>query len=180
MQCEVCGRQIMGKPHRVIIEGAKMITCEKCAELGTVTWEPEPMPKKQPSSLVLRNIPMRREIYVRIPENIEIIDGYGARLREAREKIGLSHEDLGRKIGEKVSVIKKLENEKMIPDQNLASKLGNVLRIKLFVPVIEPKTKVQSPPPKTEITIGEIVQLKTDKRRRAKNEDDLSSTQKAR
>ena len=172
MQCEVCGRQIAGKPRRMIIEGAKMLTCEECAKLGSAYWEPETVNLKKPIKnkikTVVRNIPTRRKISITVPENLEIVEGYGSLLRQAREKMGLSHEDLGRRIREKVSVIKKIEREKMVPDQNLASRLEHALRVKLFVPLVVPKTSFPSPPPSTGVTIGEIVHLKSEKRRHSK------------
>ncbi|MEM2111571.1 MAG: multiprotein bridging factor aMBF1 [Candidatus Bathyarchaeia archaeon] len=168
MQCEVCGYQIAGKPQRVIIEGAKMITCEKCAKLGSTHWEPERASTKKETKLVARNTLLRRKTFLNPPENLEIVEGFGSSLRQAREKLGLSYEDLGRKISEKVSVIKKIESEKIVPDQKLAAKLENILRVKLFVPAVETEAMLKVPPPTAGVTVGEIIHLKNGKREASK------------
>jgi putative transcription factor len=72
----------------------------------------------------------------------------------------LSHEDLGRKIGEKVSVLRKIESGKMTPDHRLAEKLQHALKIKLLVPPSEPKVPLTALPQPREVTLGEVVLLK--------------------
>jgi len=178
LQCEVCGRQIVGKPYRVIIEGAKMMTCAKCAKLGSDYWEPESKSfrysAKGKTGTIMKSAPVKKRKSVNVPEDLVIVENYGLLIKRAREKLGLKHEDLGRKIGEKVSVIRKVENERMMPDQKLAAKLEHALRIKLLVPLVEPETVLPSSPPSKGITLGEIVILKNGKRRRPKNEGNHS------
>jgi putative transcription factor len=89
-------------------------------------------------------------------------------VRQAREKLGLSHDDLGKKIGEKISVLRKIESGKMHPDQKLTNKLQHALKITILTPYSEPKMKTQglSFP---HVTLGEVVQLK-EKRTEAKKE----------
>ena len=72
----------------------------------------------------------------------------------------LSHEDLGRKIREKVSLIRKIESGKMIPDLAVAEKLEHALKIKLRVPASEPKVQpaISSKPLGT--TLGDLIQFK--------------------
>ncbi|MEM2144838.1 MAG: helix-turn-helix domain-containing protein, partial [Candidatus Jordarchaeaceae archaeon] len=97
-------------------------------------------------------------------------------VRRAREKIGLSHEDLGRKIAEKVSVIKKVENEKIVPDQKLAEKLERALGIKIVVPLIEPEVSFHSISKDRTLTLGEVVKLKDTKKKGIENESDNSKS----
>ena len=94
-----------------------------------------------------------------LAETLEVAQDFGSRIRMAREELELSHEDLGRKIGEKVSVLRKIESGKMAPDHTLAEKLGHALKIRLLVSPSEPKapSAASSPP---EITLGEVVQVK--------------------
>jgi len=175
VQCDVCGRQILGKPHRVIIEGAKMTTCASCAKLGSDRWEPET--QKQPIRTGLagvRSIRLKKRSFVVVQEDRMVAERFGSLVSHAREKLGLSREDLGRRIGEKVSVIKKIENEKMAPDQKLAAKLEHALRIKLVVPIVEPRTIIQAAPPSRGVTLGEVAVLRSGKRRHQKNEGDHS------
>ena len=168
MRCEVCGRRIRGKPNRVIIEGAKMTVCKRCARLGTPYHEP-PKPKVTPKGTVAKRTPLIRKTSIKastpkIDNSLELIDDYSVKVRQAREKLGLTHEDLGKKIGEKVSVLKKVETGKMVPDNVLARKLEHALQIKLLVPAqsLEPKaTKpIVAHKPQKGLTLGDIAQIK--------------------
>mgnify|MGYP002332008902 CR=1 FL=1 len=170
MRCEVCGRKIFGTPHRVMIEGAKMTVCNKCAKLGSGTWEIKPSrPLHKPPSVSKSPFPrasfQAKSFSPKMTElQIELVEDFSARVRKAREKLGWSHEDLGKKINEKVSVLKKIEAGKMTPDMKLAMKLEHVLKIKLITPLAEPK-----PHPtykKTtvhELTLGDLINFKEEK-----------------
>lgn len=92
---------------------------------------------------------------------MELVDDYGTLIRQARDAQGLTHEDLGRRINEKVSVLKKLENHKMRPDNKLAEKLQHALRIKLLVPPSKDETskKIFSKTlPTKAITLGDLLE----------------------
>jgi putative transcription factor len=68
------------------------------------------------------------------PESeLEVRRDYAKVLREAREKMGLTQEELGKKINEKASVISHLEGGKLKPDIALARKLEHFFKIKLLV-----------------------------------------------
>ncbi|MCW4020899.1 MAG: multiprotein bridging factor aMBF1 [Candidatus Bathyarchaeota archaeon] len=174
LQCEVCGRPIIGKPHRVIIEGVKMLTCGRCAELGSGYWEPEPKSFRRPEGFrTAVSIPVRRKRTIDVSEDLVVTEGFGSIVRQARVELGLSHEDLGRKIGEKVSVLRKVESGKMTPDHRLAGKLEHALEVKLLVPFVVPKVSRPASPASKGVTLGEIVRLK-DRRRHPENEGDHS------
>ncbi len=164
MQCEVCGRQIAGKTYRRIIEGAKMIVCNDCAKLNSGYWEAKTqrhakrIPKPRPKLFI-----SRKKQRPTVNENLELIGNFGLQVRRAREKLELSHEDLGKKIGEKVSVLRKIESGKMTPDLILAEKLEHALKIKLLVPPSEPKAPSVALSQPREITLGELVRLKEKK-----------------
>ncbi|UCD93109.1 MAG: TIGR00270 family protein [Methanobacteriota archaeon] len=84
-----------------------------------------------------------------------LVSDYGSRIREARTKMGLSQEELGKKINEKWSVINKLETGDMRPDDKLVTKLertlGVVLREK-FTP-----EKVDKRESRQALTIGDLI-----------------------
>jgi putative transcription factor len=70
---------------------------------------------------------------------------------------------LGKAIGEKVSVLQKIESGKMTPDTRVAQKLEHALKIKLLVP---PKGQPEPPaslPVSHEVTLGDVVQLRKNK-----------------
>ena len=180
MQCEICGQEIHGKPQRVVIEGAVMLVCGECAKLGSLHPRRE---AKQPMSTVRPakrrppprvRTPVKRRVSEETLEDMEVVKGFGPMIRRAREGLNLTHEELGKRIGEKVSVLKKVESGKMIPDYKLARKLEHALRIKLLTTVEEPAV------PETVLsrslsglTLGEVVQLRV-KRRRMRDEGDHS------
>jgi len=136
-----------------------MIVCEDCVKLGSIYLEVA-LPKrikrmtKPPTKL-----PLRKPTPT-IVESLELIDDFSSRVRQAREKLGLSHDALGRKIGEKVSALRKIETGKMIPDHKLANKLEHALKVKLLVPISEPKLPSMGLSLPREVTLGEIVHLK--------------------
>lgn len=171
MRCEVCGRKIRGKPHRVIIEGAKLTVCSGCAKLGTVPWE-EAKPKAliakykktaKPPTLIT---PSRKPQQISVDATLELVEKFNAKIRQAREKLGFSHEELGKKIAEKASVLKKIETGKMVPDNKLTAKLEHALKIRLLATAKEEKiTQMEIlKPPSTELTLGDLIQLNKKKK----------------
>jgi len=169
MRCEVCGRRIIGPPFRAMIEGAKMTVCNKCVKLGSVFWEAktEPRLKKVAKRLPAPVLSPRKQPPLPAEESLELIDDFGVKVRQAREKMRLSHEDLGKKISEKVSVLRKIESGKMTPDNLLVEKLQHALRIKLLMPVSEPKVPSKSLASRPAApTLGDIAQVKKEKEKR--------------
>jgi len=164
VRCEVCGRKIRGKPCRVIIEGAKLTVCSACAKHGTAYWK-EPKRKtttlKPTTRLPPLKIESKKPPKIPVGTTLELVENFDVKIRQAREKLGLSHEELGKKINEKVSVLKKIETGKMTPDNKLAGKLEHALRVKLLVPTSEEKilqTKIPEPASR-KLTLGDLIQL---------------------
>jgi putative transcription factor len=54
-------------------------------------------------------------------------------IRDARNKKGITHEQLGQKINEKVTLLKKIETGIIKPDDILSKKLERFLGIRLFI-----------------------------------------------
>ena len=96
-------------------------------------------------------------------QTLELVEDFNLRIRQARKKLGLSHEDLGRKIGEKISVLRKIESGKMMPDNRLAKKLEHALKIKVLVPFTEPKLPQVDLSPPRGTTLGDLVLIKEKK-----------------
>ena len=164
VNCEVCGRQIIGKPYKAVIEGAKMVVCGNCAKLGSAYWEETPQRRIKRIAKPLPKISVSgKKQPPRLAEALELVDNFGLRIRRAREGMELSHEDLGRKIGEKVSVLRKIESSKMTPDHMLAEKLQHALKIKLLVPPSEPKVPSAALSQPREVTLGDVIRLKEKK-----------------
>ena len=161
MQCEVCGRQILGTPFRAIIEGANMTVCSQCSKLGSGYWEPRPQSRAKQS---MKRQPIQPFVKIKqritVPETLEVVDNFAQLVRPAREGLGMSHEDLGRKIRERVSVLRKIESGKMVPDLGLAEKLEHTLKIKLRVPTSDPKAQSSSSSKPRGTTLGDIIKFK--------------------
>jgi len=153
VRCEVCGREIRGPPYRRIIEGAKMTVCEQCSRFGSEEWTYRPVasPPRPP-----------RRDEVESAESLTPVEGYGRRIREAREKLGLDPEKLGRAIGEKTSTLKRFEREELVPDQAVAQKIRRILKVDILTRE-SIKDTTASPPAKGNPTIGDLMKLKEKK-----------------
>lgn len=160
MRCEVCGHKIHGSPIKALIEGARLTVCIECSKHGKVVYD-EPAPRQEAVRKPFVSIPARKPTpRATVDTSQEIVEGYDLKIRQAREKLGFSHEELGKKINEKASVLRKIETGKMTPNNQLVTKLEHTLKIKLLVPVAEEKSQQQIPKtPNRELTLGDLMQL---------------------
>jgi putative transcription factor len=163
LRCEVCGRKIHSEPVRAIIEGAKLTVCIECSKHGKVILHEEPdLPTPKAASKMpapFRQVFQKRPIIARVEINQELVDGYSNLIRASREKLLLSHEDLGKKINEKASVLKHIESGKMAPNDLLVTKLEHALKIKLLVPITEEKTGANPKASSQELTLGDLIEI---------------------
>ena len=106
----------------------------------------------------------RRDIFERF-ERLEFIEGYGRMVREARERLGLTREELGAQIQEKATLIKKIENEEMRPPLQIARKLEKALRIRIVREISEEEEMLFTPPktPEWRPTLGDMLRQKEEK-----------------
>ena len=133
MICELCGRDVP-RLHRVIIEGVVLNVCDECAKFGKeIKGNDVPKDVKYlPPEIVRERIERKRRSTDRALEEEEIlVEDYPERIRSAREKMGLTQEELAKMILEKRTVISKLERGEMRPDEKLTKKLEKALHIKL-------------------------------------------------
>jgi len=139
-----------------------MTVCEDCAGFGSVTWE-TPQPAKSAVKRAVRlpiKVPVKKAPQQVLTQTLELVDDFNLRVRKAREKLGFSHEDLGRKIGERVSVLRKIESKKIFPDDKLAQKLEHALKVKLLAPLEEPKVPSVGLSLPRGATLADVVRLK--------------------
>jgi putative transcription factor len=168
LNCDICGRQIHGKPNRVV-EGAVMMTCGACASLGTPYQAPKPIPLTNPipawrpvPAAAPRSVPSKpadrrapREV-----QELDIADNYPQIIQKARRKHGLSQEDLAMKVKERLSMIQKIELGKMVPNMRLTKELEHVLRIKLLVLTSEPPVPKLAPGVMKEVTLADVARIR--------------------
>jgi putative transcription factor len=155
MLCEVCGREIFGEPYHRIIEGGRMTVCSRCAQFGSKEWDPRRprgLPQRRRSSTRPRNA-------VEAQEEMELVENYGALIRRTRQRKGMKVEDLAKKINEKESVIKKLEQEELTPNNKLVTKVNRALNIQLMERATKATGPVLSRPIRSR-TLGDLVDLK--------------------
>ncbi len=134
--CEVCGSPLRASPNRVEIDGAIMVVCNNCARLGKQVGPAAPVApariRSNPAQSALRTMSQRPTE----PE-FEVDPDYYLLIRQAREKLGLSQEQLGKLLNEKPSVIRMVESKKLKPDITLTRKLMHELKINLLVSLSE-------------------------------------------
>jgi putative transcription factor len=164
VRCEVCGRKIHTDPITAVIEGARLTVCIECSKHGKIVAQDDYAPKAKPTSKAPGRVPVmtqKKKPKVKVEITQEIVQDYSTKIRQAREKLGLTHEDLGKKINEKSSVIGKLETGKITPNNILATKLEHALKIKLLAPITEEKaTTLQTPKiADREMTLGDLIQI---------------------
>lgn len=141
-RCEVCGRVIHGSAREVVIEGAVMRVCSHCARLGSQQTRGVPKAMggglRKPRSLE----PMHARHKQFTPgaggeEELTLVPDYSVVVKRARERVGWTQEELGRRVGEKASVISKIETGRLRPSIALAKKLEHVLKVRLITSIEE-------------------------------------------
>jgi len=139
-RCEVCGRPIYGKPYLVVIEGGVMRVCGDCARLGT-PYNPQGQRQAIRAQAQGRNAPgedeggrngPRERGREENPEDLIVVPDYHRLVKEARERLGITQEELAAKVGIKTSVISKVESGRFRPDIPTARRLESVLKIKIL------------------------------------------------
>ena len=138
-----------------------MTVCSQCSKLGSGVWEPKtkPRPKRtmqyQPMQPYAKKKPK-----VTAPITLELVENVGEVIRQARRNLGISHEDLGRRISERVSVLRKIESGKLEPDLSLIERLEHTLKIKLQVPPEDPKAQLSRSSKPQGTTLGDLIKIK--------------------
>jgi putative transcription factor len=137
--CELCGRQAAEK-KKIIVDGTVFNVCIACSKHGKPYVPAQVSSSSSSSSSAAKKkkpvakIQQQKKIITMVDETM--IDPDFARLiREARMKMGLTHEQLGMKMSEKAQILKKFETGALKPDELFAKKLERYLGIKLYVSI---------------------------------------------
>jgi putative transcription factor len=167
MQCEMCGETIRGTPKLVRVEGAELQVCMKCEKFGTEVQQVRRTDVARPTTTTSRQgqapppsaVPAerrKRDLFDFMEG--EIVDDYAVRIRKARMEKGLSTKELALQIKEREHLIKKIENNELMPEEGVRKKLEKVLEIRLIdTPVMETEKKV---PGKLASTLGDLTIIK--------------------
>jgi putative transcription factor len=124
MDCEICGKPIE-KRITVLIDGTQFDVCNECSSLGKKIDLPEE------NFIEKRNERIQRKNFASRIQETTLVEGFGKKIMQARQKKGLTLRDLAMKVYEKESVIQRIESEKFIPEDKIIKKLEKELEIKL-------------------------------------------------
>jgi len=176
VDCDICGKK--GVAFIIAVEGAKMAVCPRCAYHGKILHSLGTGEKEEEAPVKMDYSTPKQ---FRMEE--EIVDGYGRKIRRAREaeKIayeevneygkkekktrGMTIEELAKKVNEKASWLDRVENERMEPNPAEAKKLEKALGIKLVEKVevsVTPTPK--SGGGKTELTLFDMMEMQKKKK----------------
>jgi len=117
-----------------------MIVCNNCAKLGKPLGpafvQAAPVQNRvSPAHYGMRPMPQRTIQPIEVEFDVD--PEYNLKIRQAREKLGLSQEQLGALLNEKPSVIRMVETKKLKPDLTLTRKFMHQLKINLLVSLSE-------------------------------------------
>lgn len=162
MRCEICGRIIQGQPQRVLVDTAVLLVCGRCARYGTPVSRPRPIQglstHGSSSPGLLPSMPTKTA-----EPSLDVVPDYDLKVKKAREELGLTQEVLAKLVGEKLSVIKRIELGKLKPSLELVRKLEKTLKIKLVEELREDETG-QATKPRADLTLGDVVVVKERKK----------------
>jgi putative transcription factor len=150
MNCEICGKEIKPPGYRIVVEGAEVSVCASCKKYGS---EISVSKRAEGRKIVIR----KKKPQTKVEFKEELVENFNLIIKAEREKRGWSQEQLAKKIQEKESVIKKIENAEITPEPGLVEKLEKLFGIKLRETVQEVKVSKSS---QAEITLGDIVVVK--------------------
>jgi len=151
MQCDLCGSN--SELFRAEIEKTLMNVCKRCLKFGRqIRTE-----NKFNINNIINKIKSREEEIFILKEDYNIL------LKLGRERLGLSQEDLAKKLNEKLSLIQKVENKEIKPNDNLIKKLEGFFNIKLTENYREEnRTRINLR--NQTLTIGDLLRLKNNKK----------------
>jgi len=163
MQCEICGAQISGKPHHIIIDRAEMDVCDRCKSFGKEVERRAPVTSVRRGAPEMSTAPVRRarrDLFDKMKD--QLVEDYAGVIKKAREAKHLTDEELAAKILEKVNIIRKVERSELVPDEALIKKLEKALDIKLTEGVAEPEMLGRRGESRA-LTLGDLIKVKKNK-----------------
>jgi putative transcription factor len=134
MICEMCGKNVTFL-RKVTIEGVALEVCSECAKFGVESKKDAPK-EVGPKPIIAQRLEERekrgrpRDVLEK-GEKEDLVEDYGARIRSARERAGMTKKDLAMKINERVTILSKIEVNQMRPDEKIIAKLQKELGIVL-------------------------------------------------
>ena len=138
MPCEMCGKDVP-RLRKVQVGASVLEVCNDCARFGDDA--PRESSKVVPvvsgpsavaeAPRAFEPAPRRKPRDVLSPGEEELVEDYPKRIQKARTRLGLTQDELAKRLNEKKSVISRLETGEMRPSEALIKKLEKTLEIKL-------------------------------------------------
>jgi putative transcription factor len=142
LECEICGSRNASRKTK--IDNAILTVCNECVNFG-----------KEVPTIELRE---ERKIIPRLEEMEQIIkSNFHLLVKNERSKRNLTQEDLAKKLNEKASLIKRIEDG-WEPPLNIIKKLERFFNIKLTEELEE--KQIESKQDRKDLTIGDIVEVR--------------------
>ncbi len=158
MPCEMCGKEVP-RLRKVQVGSSELEVCGECARFGTEV--PREVPKGTPTvsgpSAVAETTRTFTRPQPKKPRDalsrgeMELAEDYPKRISKARQRRGLTQEELAKRLNEKKSVISRLETGEMRPPELLIKKLERELGIKL-----KERMEYEVEPAKKRVTSGGV------------------------
>lgn len=140
-ECELCGSK--NATRKTKIDGAILTACEDCVRLG----EEVPIVELKPAKRTIPNLDLLESIKPK----------FNILIKNERAKRNLKQEELAKKLNEKPSVIKRIEDG-WEPPINVIKKLERFFNIKLMEEIEE--KQIDKKTEKSQLTIGDVVEVR--------------------
>lgn len=162
--CEMCGKELPTL-RKALIEGTMMSVCGNCVKFGVEqAGAANEVTGRSRTTAALQTRAARgrtRDVFADMPE--ELVEDYGERVRLARQRLGLSIEDVGKKINERQNELAKLEQGTYHPTDALVRKLEKFFGIKLMEKPEAPAGVGGPKPAGGPMTLGDMIKSELEK-----------------
>lgn len=158
----MCGREA---PLRsVLVEGTRMAVCPNCAKFGVEVagHATEVTGRSRITQGIEERAARAKPKDIFQASELELVEDFGKRVREARQRKGLTQEELARKLNERQSILSRVEAGTQRPAEDLARRLERELGIQLFEAVAAQGAEPRSTPSGS-FTLGDLIKRKSER-----------------
>jgi putative transcription factor len=129
--CEICGTPILDYGEKVYVEGNLITVCKTCSKRGKPLKNQQEIQRRP----TMRPKKIEKLDKITFDDSAVLINNFSEVIRNSRMANGLTHEQLGLLIKERVSLLRKIESGTLKPDEGLTRKLERFFRINLYTEV---------------------------------------------
>lgn len=130
--CELCGRSVADGKRSVMIDNTVLNVCTTCSKRGKPYVSASLGKRKTTNTSFITRGKTQR---IQLTDDTALDPEFAKLIREARIRLGLSHEQLGNKMNERTILLRKLETGALKPDEAFAKKLERYLGITLYTSI---------------------------------------------